>query len=105
MKRKIIIAILTFLMFSNLPFVVYMLPNEYNYSNSDNSFTYNEEAGKGKSYIGCERLYGQFLCQHPEKDQGDNRLYRNFTIKPWQFWQWGEMIFHNDRFKLPYKKF
>jgi hypothetical protein len=48
--------------------------------------------------------YGYFLCQHPEKDQGDNRLYRTFTIKPWYFWEWYQMIFHSERFALPYKK-
>jgi hypothetical protein len=101
--KSTIIVLLAIILVANLPFWDFFLQEDYTYSNVDGSFTYNEEAGKGKSYWGCQRLYGYFLCQHPEKDQGDNNLYRTFTIKPWRFWEWREMIFHSDRFRLPYK--
>ncbi|QEC74680.1 hypothetical protein [Mucilaginibacter ginsenosidivorax] len=103
MKRKVLILILSIVIVSNLPFFTFFLQEDFTYSNADGTFTYSEEGGKGKSFEGCQRLYGYFLCQHPLKDQGDNELYRTFTIKPWRFWEWGEMIFHNERFKLPYK--
>lgn len=102
MKRTIIIISIIILI-SNLPFWDFFLQENYTYSNRDGSFTYSEEAGKGKSFWGCQRLYGYFLCQHPDKDQGDNNLYRTFTIKPWRFWEWREMIFHHERFSLTYK--
>lgn len=63
---------------------------------------YSEESGKGKSFMGCMKMYGHFLCQYPEKDTGDNKLYRTFTIKPWKFWLWRQYLFHSDRFSLPY---
>ncbi len=87
---------------SNLPLFSFFLQEDYTYSNADNTFNYNEEGGKGNSFWGCERSYGYFLCQHPEKDQGDNNLYRTFTIKPWRFWQWYDMLF-TKRYRLPYK--
>ena len=43
------------------------------------------------------------MSRNPDKDLGDNHLFRTFTIKPWRFWQWGDMLFHSDRFRLPYK--
>jgi len=103
MKTKHILSIIiALILISNLPFVNYFLKEDYTYSNADGSFQYNEEGGNGKSFWGCQRKYGYFLCQHPEKDTGDNQLYRTFTIKPWRFWQWGDMIFHSERFALPY---
>ena len=102
MKKQIILIISVIIVVINLPFFSFFLQEDYTYCNADGSFTYSEEGGKGKSYWGCQRMYGYFLCQHPEKDQGDNKLYRTFTIKPWRFWEWYEMVFHHDRFKLPY---
>jgi hypothetical protein len=101
MKRTIII-ITAILLISNLPFFGFLWTEDFTYQNRDGSFVYNEEAGKGQSYRSCLINYGNFLCRHPDKDQGDNTLYRTFTIKPWRFWEWREMIFHSDRFKLPY---
>ncbi|WP_419699068.1 hypothetical protein [Mucilaginibacter sp. NFX135] len=101
--KKIILIITVIIIGSNLPFFSFFLEENYTYSNKDGSFTYSEESGKGKSYWGCQRLYGYFLCQHPEKNTGDIRLYRTFTIKPWRFWEWRQMIFHSERFLLPYQ--
>lgn len=101
MKRTALI-ILAVVILSNLPFFNFFLQEDYEYQNIDKSFLYKEEAGKGKSFIGCVRSYGHFLCEHPEMDRGDNRLYRTFTIKPWRFWEWSEMLF-SERYRLPYK--
>ena len=102
MKKRIILIISIIIVVTNLTSFSFFLKEDYTYRNADGSFTYSEEGGKGKSYWGCQRTYGYFLCQHPEKDQGDNKLYRTFTIKPWRFWEGYEMVFHHDRFKLPY---
>ncbi|MFB9844051.1 hypothetical protein [Mucilaginibacter ginsenosidivorans] len=102
MKRKLLIIVTVIILLSNLPFWDFFLLENYTYSNIDGTFLYSEEANKGKSFSMCERKYGVFLCQHPDKDRGDNRLYRTFTIKPWRFWQWRQFIFHSERFTLPY---
>jgi len=101
--KKIVLFILVLVVISNLPFFGFLLKENYSYSNIDSSFVYTEEAGKSESFKSCLIRYGTYLCQHPEKDLGDNRLFRTFTIKPWRFWQWNDYIFHSDRFWLPYK--
>jgi hypothetical protein len=103
MKRLFFIVLLIVII-ANIPIIGYFFSEDYTYSNLDGSFKYNEENGKGKSYAGCFLKYGEFLCANPNKQQGDNNLYRTFTFKPWRFWEWREMIFHSDRFMLPYKK-
>ena len=102
--KKYIIIVVAIILISNLPFLNFFIQENYTYSNADHTFTYSEEGGKGLSFKSCMISYGYFLCQRPEKDQGDNRLYRTFTIRPWRFWEWGQLIFHSDRFMLPYKK-
>ena len=101
--KKIIIIVICLIAFSNLPIFKFFLLEHFTYANYDNSFQYNEEGGKGRSFSDCLMNYGYFLCKNPEKDLGDKRLYRTFTIKPWRFWQWGEYLFHSERFFLPYK--
>ncbi len=101
--KKTFIIIGVIILVSNLPLWDFFLQENYTYSNADGSFTYSEEAGKGFSFTACLMTYGGFLCRHPEKDRGDNNLYRTFTIRPWRFWEWREMIFHSERFRLPYK--
>ncbi len=104
MKKNIIITIIAIILIFNYTPINYILKENYTYSNFDGSFTFSEEGGKGFNYTSVIRAYTYFLCQHPEKDQGDNRLYRTFAFKPWCFWEWGQMIFHSDRFLLSYKK-
>ncbi len=101
--KKTIITIVVIIIISNLPFFSYFTTENYTYQNIDNSFTYDENSGKGLDYISVVKSYTIFLCQNPVKDQGDNRLFRTFTIKPWRFWEWREMLFHSERFALPYK--
>ncbi|QEM02611.1 hypothetical protein DIU31_003415 [Mucilaginibacter rubeus] len=101
--KKTLIIIVAILLISNLPIFNFFVQENYQYQNFDSSFTYSEESGKGKSFIGCIRTYGHFLCEHPEKDKGDNWLYRTFAIKPWRFWEWSQMLF-SERYRLPYKE-
>ena len=103
MFRKIMLIAVGIIVFSNLPFFDFFTLENYCYTNSDHSFTFCEEGDDSMSFEVCLRRYGYFLGQHPEKDLGDNNLYRTFTIKPWRFWEWRQMIFHNERFQLPYK--
>ena len=103
MKRKIFLTIFIGIVLINLPIFDFYTKEAFSYTNSDGSFNYTEESGAGDSYTLGQRKYGHFLCQHPDKDQGDNRLYRTFTIKPWYFWEWRQFIFHSERFGLPYK--
>jgi hypothetical protein len=101
--KKYILAAFVILFLCNLPFFSFFFNENFTYENADRSFVYNENGAKGLNYISTVKAYTIFLCQHSEKDQGDNRLFRTFTIKPWRFWEWREMIFHSERFELPYK--
>jgi hypothetical protein len=102
MKKRIVIWTTGVLIFINLPFWDFFTKEYYSYCNADKTFIYTEEAGM--DFQACQRMYGYFLCQHPGKDSGDNTLYRSFTLKPWKFWQWREMLMHNDRFLLRFKE-
>ncbi|OOQ58318.1 hypothetical protein [Mucilaginibacter pedocola] len=102
--KKTLIVVICVLVLTNLPIFDFFLKENYTYSNIDGSFIYSEESGKGQSFKTCLMRYGYFLCQHPEKDKGDNNLYRTFTIKPWRFWEWADFIFQHERFALPYKR-
>ncbi len=99
MKKTFLVIVLVIVV-SNLPFFNFFLQEDFTYANSDGSFYYNEEAGKGKSFEGCLRMYAHFIETHP--DVKNKTLYRTFTIKPWRFWEWYQMIFHSQRFQLPY---
>lgn len=103
MKIKIIIIAFSVIVLLNLPFWDFFLQENYTYRNLDGTFRYSEESGQGNSFNNCLLTYGAFLCQHPDKNKRDVTLYRTFTIKPWRFWEWRQMIFHSDRFLLPYK--
>jgi len=102
-QRRILIFLSAIILLANTPIFSFLMQDSFTYSNRDGSFRYIEEKEKGLSYRSCLINYGAFLCKHPEKDQGDNRLYRTFTIKPWRFWEWSNMLF-SDRYKLPYKQ-
>ncbi|PTR00074.1 hypothetical protein C8P68_102906 [Mucilaginibacter yixingensis] len=97
-------ALLIIYLLTNYTPISYLLKEDYTYSNVDGSYTDSEEGGKGNTYETVIRRYATFLCRHPDKDTGDNHLYRTFTIKPWCIWEWHDMIFHSERFWLPYKR-
>jgi hypothetical protein len=101
MKKKVLLILVGLVVFINLPCWDFFTKDTYVYSNADHSFVYCEEWTN--DFLSCQRSYGYFLCRHPEKDAGDNKLYRNFTWKLWKFWQWREMVLHSDRFFLAFK--
>lgn len=102
MKKKTktwIIIIVSIVIITNLPPINYFLEENYSYQNKDASFTYVEKPGKGLDYEVGQIRFERFQKQNPNKDQ---TLYRTFTLKPWRFWQWWQMLRHFERFKLPY---
>jgi len=106
MNRYIKISLwllLAIYLLTNFTPINYFLKQNYTYTNIDGSFQFSEETGKGFNYESVVRNYAIFLCRHPDKDLGDNRLFRTFTFKPWYIPEWNDMIFHSDRFFLPYK--
>ncbi|MES2276018.1 MAG: hypothetical protein V4592_08345 [Bacteroidota bacterium] len=102
MKKKILIGTIVVLIFINLPFWSFITIRNYSYQNKDGSYRDTEMSGMGGSFDAVLRGYGGFLALHPDRDKGDNNLYRTFAIEPWRFWEWREMILRSDRFKLPY---
>jgi hypothetical protein len=102
MKKIIYPTIISILILANYSPVNLLLKENYAYTNIDGSFTFSEECGKGFDYESAIRSYAIFLCMHPAKDQGDNRLFRTFRFKPWYFWEWHDMVFDSGRFWLPY---
>lgn len=99
-KTKIwIIIIVSIVMITNLPPINYFFGESYSYQNKDGSFSYTEQPGKGLDYEVGKIRFERFQKQNPNKDQ---TLYRNFTLKPWRFWEWGQIIRHYERFTLPY---
>ncbi len=98
-KTKIWIAvILSTVVVANIPPVNYFFQESYTYQNKDGSFSYTEQSGKGLNYEVAKIRFNRFKEQNPDKDQN---LYRTFTLKPWRFWEWWQMIAHSERFKLP----
>ena len=102
--KVITVTVVVIILLANYSPLNYFLRQNYTYSNIDGSFTFSEEYGKGFDHLSVFRRYAVFLARNPDKDFGDNRLFRTFTLQPWAFWQWHEMIFHSDRFRLPYKE-
>ena len=98
-KTKIWIAvILSTVVITNLPPVNYFLQESYSYQNKDGSFSYTEQPGKGLDYEVGKIRFDRFKERNPNKDQ---TLYRTFTLKPWRFWEWWQMVSHSERFRLP----
>lgn len=99
-KTKIwTIVIVSIVAISNLPPINYFWQEGYSYQNMDGSFTYTEQPGKALDYNVGKIRFERFQKLNPNKNQ---TLYRNFTLKPWRFWEWWQMIKHSERFTLPY---
>jgi len=94
-----IITALSIIAISNLPPISYFLQESYSYQNQDGSFIYTEQPGKGMDYEVGKIRFERFQRLNPEKNP---TLYRTFTIKPWRFWEWWQMIKHHEKFSLPY---
>lgn len=102
MKRKtkfIICTITAFIIISNLPPIAFFFQENYSYQNKDGSFKFQEQSGKSLDFEVCKIRFDRFKKLNPSNDQV---LYRNFTIKPWRFWEWWQMVAHSERFTLPY---
>lgn len=92
-------VIVIFVIIANLPPVNYLFRESYSYQNIDGTFTYTEQPGKGLDYEVGKIRFNRFIEQNPNKN---HVLYRNFTIKPWRFWEWWQMVANLERFNLPY---
>jgi len=92
---SVMIIILT-----NTPPAQYFLLEKYHYQNADNSFSYSEFKSKGLDFEVCEIRWKRFLDTNPKNK--NQTLYRTFTIRPWQFWEWWQYLAHPKRFTLPY---
>jgi hypothetical protein len=101
MKRRnntIIILIASIIIISNLPPITYFLQEAYRYQNKDGSFQF-EENGTVQSFDVAKARFNSFKNKNP--DNPNKILYRTFTLKPWRFWEWWQMIIHFERFRLP----
>ena len=97
--KALIVTVILLMVLSNTPPVQYFLLEQYSYQNKDGSFRYQEEPGQALDFEVCQIRWERFKNQNPH---ADHTLYRNFTIKPWQFWEWWQFIAHSKRFTLPY---
>jgi len=99
-KQTIIWILLIVLVVISTPPAQLILQENYNYRNQAGTFQCGEYSGKGSSFEGCTNAYYLFLTDHPK--QSNVTLYRTFTIKWWWPWNWYQLLFHNQRFRLPY---
>ncbi|OJW17977.1 hypothetical protein [Mucilaginibacter sp. 44-25] len=100
--KKVFIAVLVIVVIINITPISVLWIEDYRYSNYNQSFTFREESG-GYNFDMAKRRYQGFLASHPNEKKVDSQLYRNFTLKPWRFWEWREMLLNYDRYELPYK--
>ncbi|KIA92224.1 hypothetical protein OC25_17435 [Pedobacter kyungheensis] len=103
MKRKIktlILVIASIVFISNLPPITYFLQENYHYQNKDGSFQFSEQGGPTQDFDVAKSKFESFKLKNP--DNPHKTLFRTFTLKPWRFWEWWQMIRHFERFKLPY---
>lgn len=100
--KKVFIAIALIIVIVNITPVSVLWSENYGYSNYNFKFRFIEEGG-GHDFKMAKTRYSWYLREHPNEKKVDSRLYRNFTLKPWRFWQWREMLLNYDRYKLPYK--
>ena len=97
-NKTILIIILGMIIISNLPPVYYFIGENYSYQNADKSFTFTEQPGTIQNFKMAELRFESFKLQN--SNNINKILFRTFTIKPWKFWEWYQMIFNNERFML-----
>lgn len=98
-KSAIITIIIIVIVISNTPPAAFFLQEHYTYQTKNGKFSFMEEPGKAIDYEVLQIRYKRYL---EENNVEDKILYRTFTIKPWRFWEWYQMLFNNQRFRLPY---
>lgn len=102
LKTSLIIASLVVIL-SNTPPAQFFLLENYHYQNADNSFSFTEDPAKGLDFKVAQKRWARFQTANPDNHKKNKQtLYRTFTIKPYQFWQWWQYIAHPKRFTLPY---
>lgn len=106
-KKKVIIwtvAILLFIAISNIPLVSFfisfftgnlsMMNSDYHYTSQNSGFS----VWGSNGYEDIVSRFEAYKKRHPE----DTVLYRNFQIKPWQFWRIYEYTYPS--YRLPYRE-
>jgi hypothetical protein len=96
--KKILLSILAILIISNLPPIQYFIRENYHYSNRDGSFEFTELDGN-RNFDVAKKQFANFKIRNPNNP--NRELFRTFTLKPWRFWEWWQMVRHFERFTLP----
>ena len=99
LKKGLIAMIAIIIIISNTPPIQYFLLEQYSYQNGDATFTYQEIPGQALDFEICQIRWARFVENNPN---ANHTLYRNFSIRPWQFWAWWQFIAHGERYRLPY---
>ena len=97
--RNYILLVVAIIVFSNILPFRYFFGEEYHYQNADGSFQYTEMPGKGLDYEVGRIRFDRFK----EKNLMNKNtvLYRTFTLKPWRFWEWIDMVKNYKRYQPP----
>jgi hypothetical protein len=102
--KIVLLVIAVIILLVNLPpirWFNYFYGEDYNYINYNGEYYCGEYGGKGSSFEGCKNKFNYYLEKHPE--DVDQTIYRTFSIKPWQFWEWFQYVGKDrGRFRLPY---
>ncbi|WP_421940597.1 hypothetical protein [Pedobacter sp.] len=99
-SKKILLIAIFIIVISNLPPVYYFIGENYHYQNYDGSFSFTEQPGTGQNFTVAKAMFKDFI--RDKKQIKQDVLFRTFTIKPWKFWEWWQMVNGFDRFKLAY---
>ncbi|WP_316800220.1 hypothetical protein [Pedobacter frigidisoli] len=97
--KIIIILIAAVIIISNLPPITYFLQEGFEYQNKDGSFKFSEQSGPTQGFDVALARFESFKKHNPENL--NKILYRTFSLKPWRFWEWWNMISHFERYRLP----
>lgn len=92
------ILLITLIILSNTPPAQYFLLPHYHYQNSDGSFQYSEEPGKGMDFQAGQIQFEAWKQQN--KNNPHQTLYRTFSIRPWAFWEWWQFLVYSERFSV-----
>jgi hypothetical protein len=99
-RKAVLLTAIVITILSNTPPAQFFLLGNYSYQNRDRSFTYSEEPGKGMDLEAGMIHFQGWKAQN--LNNPNTTLYRTFTIKPWQFWEWWQYIAHSERYRMPY---